>query len=361
MVFTTREIESPDPVTRLVAADAKLRDQNLGEDIGEKMVLNMGPSHPATHGVLRLVLELDGELITKATPDIGFLHRGAEKIAENVQYNQFVPYTDRLDYLAPLSNNVAYALAVEKLMDWDVPPRGKAIRTICCETSRISSHLLGLGAMALDLGAMSAFLYTFTEREKLYNLFELLTGARFTTSYTRVGGQIRDLPEGFVPHLKQFLDEFGLSLNECDRLLTRNKIFVDRTKDVGVISREQAIGYALSGPNLRGSGVEHDLRRKHPYLDYEQYDFEVVIGSAGDCYDRYLVRVEEMRHSANILRQVMDKLPSGPINVSNWKNMTPPKSRVMTQMEELIHHFIVVTEGLDAPPGEIYFAAENPK
>jgi len=339
MPFTTREIESPDPVTRVAAADAALR-QPGGDDIGEKMVLNMGPSHPATHGVLRLVLELDGEIITKATPDIGFLHRGDEKIAENMQYNQFVPYTDRLDYLAPLSNNVAYALAVEKLMGWEVPARGKAIRTICCETSRISSHLLGLGAMALDLGAMTVFLYTFTEREKLYDLFELLTGARFTTSYTRVGGQIRDLPEGFIPQLEKFLDDFGPSLNECDRLLTRNRIFVDRTRDVGVISKERAIAYALSGPNLRGSGIDHDLRRKHPYLDYDKYDFDVVIGSAGDCYDRYLVRIEEMRQSVRILRQVIDKLPSGPINVADWKNMTPPKSRVMTKMEELIHHFI---------------------
>jgi len=360
MAFTVREIESPDPVTRVAAENAKLR--HAGEDdIGEKMVLNMGPSHPATHGVLRLVLELDGEIITKCIPDIGYLHRGDEKIAENMQYNQFVPYTDRLDYLAPLSNNVAYAMAVEKLMDWELPPRGKAIRVICCETARISSHLLGLGAMALDLGAMTVFLYTFTEREKLYDLFELLTGARFTTSYTRVGGQTRDLPETFIPRLTKFLDEFGPQLDEVDRLLTRNKIFVDRTKDVGVIPKDRAIAYALSGPNLRGSGIEHDLRRKHPYLDYEQYEFDVVIGSAGDCYDRYLVRLEEMRQSARILRQVIEKLPSGPINVADWKNMTPPKSHVMTKMEELIHHFIVVTEGLKAPPGEVYFAAENPK
>jgi len=359
MAFSTREIESPDPVTRVAAADAELRE-NLG-DIGEKMVLNMGPSHPATHGVLRLVLELDGEIITKAIPDVGYLHRGDEKIAENMQYNQFIPYTDRLDYLAPLANNVAYALAVEKLMGWDLPPRGKAIRVICCETARISSHLLGLGAMALDLGAMTAFLYTFTEREKLYNLFELLTGARFTTSYTRVGGQIRDLPETFIPALQKFLDDFIPQLDEVDKLLTRNRIFVDRTRDIGVIPRDRAIAYALSGPNLRGSGLEHDLRRKHPYLDYEKYDFDVVVGSAGDCYDRYLVRVEEMRQSARILRQVIEKLPAGPINVVDWKNVLPPKSRVMTKMEELIHHFIVVTEGLNAPPGEIYFGAENPK
>ncbi len=358
MPDTTREIEAPDPLARTMQAEAAATS---GDDFGEKMVLNMGPSHPATHGVLRLVLELDGELVTKATPDVGYLHRGDEKIAENMQYNQFVPYTDRLDYLAPLANNVAYALAVEKLMGWELPPRGKAIRVICCETARISAHLLGLGAMALDLGAMTVFLYTFTEREKLYNLFELLTGARFTTSYTRVGGQIRDLPETFIPQLETFLDGFIPQLDEIDALLTRNRIFVDRTRDVGVITKDRAIAYALSGPNLRGSGVEHDLRRAHPYLDYEKYDFEVAVGSAGDCYDRYLVRIEEMRQSVRILRQVIDKLPSGPINVVDWKNMLPPKARVMTKMEELIHHFIVVTEGLDAPVGEVYFAAENPK
>src|ERR1700749_5273346 len=244
MAFTTREIENPDPVTRVVAADAAIRNQQAGQpgdDIGEKMVINMGPSHPATHGVLRLVLELDGENITKATPAIGFLHRGDEKIAENMQYNQFVPYTDRLDYLAPLANNVAYALAVEKLMGWELPPRGKAIRVIACEVARISSHLLGLGAFAMDVGATTVFLYTFTEREKLYNLIELLTGARFTTSYTRVGGMTRDLPDGFIPALNTFLDEFIPQLNELDRLLTRNWIWVDRTKNLGQNSKENAI------------------------------------------------------------------------------------------------------------------------
>src|SRR3954468_985420 len=201
MAFTVREIESPDNPSRVATNGAVPAN---GDDIGEKMILNMGPSHPATHGVLRLVLELDGEIITKATPDIGFLHRGDEKIAENMQYNQFVPYTDRLDYISPLANNVTYALAVEKLMGWEVPPRGRAIRMICYETARISSHLLGIGALALDLGAMPVFLYTFTEREKLYDLFELLTGARFTTSYTRVGGQIRDIPDTFIAHLNTF-------------------------------------------------------------------------------------------------------------------------------------------------------------
>ena len=359
MAFSTREIESPDPATRVATAEAELAAGDA--DIGEKMVLNMGPSHPATHGVLRLVLELDGETITKATPDVGYLHRGDEKIAENMQYNQFVPYTDRLDYLAPLANNVAYACAVEKLMGWELPPRGKAIRVICCELARIQAHLLGIGAMALDLGAMTVFLYTFTEREKIYNLCEVISGARFTTSYTRIGGQIRDLPPQFIPMLQKFLDEVIAQLDEVDKLLTRNRIFVDRTRGVGIISKDRAIACGLSGPNLRGSGIEHDLRRKHPYLDYEQYDFEVVIGTAGDGYDRYLVRLEEMRQSVRILQQVIDKLPDGPINVEDWKNTMPPKARVMTKMEELIHHFIVVTEGLDAPPGEVYFGAENPK
>src|SRR5438034_7877862 len=261
MAFSTREIESPDPGARVAAADARI-SENLG-DIGEKLVINMGPSHPATHGVLRILLELDGEIITKAIPDVGFLHRGDEKIAENMQYNQFVPYTDRLDYLAPLANNVAYALAVEKLMGWELPPRGKAIRVICCETARIAAHLLGLGAMALDLRAMTAFLCTFTEREKLYDLFELLTGARFTTSYTRVGGQIRDLPETFIPALQKFLDDFIPQLDEVDKLLTRNRIFVERTRDIGVIPRDRAIAYALSGPNLRGTGIEHDRSEEH--------------------------------------------------------------------------------------------------
>jgi NADH-quinone oxidoreductase subunit D len=359
MALTTREIESPDPATRVVEADRQLHP--LSEDIGEKMVLNMGPSHPATHGVLRLVLELDGEVITKAVPDVGYLHRGDEKIAENMQYNQFVPYTDRLDYLAPLSNNVAYALAVEKLMGWEVPPRGRAIRVICCELGRIQSHLMGIGALALDVGAMTVFMYTFEQREKIYDLCEIISGARFTTSYTRVGGQIRDLAPEFIPQLEAFIAGCGLAIAECDALLSRNRIFVDRTKDIGVIAKERAIAYALSGPNLRGSGIDHDLRRKHPYLDYEQYDFEIPIGSTGDAYDRYMCRMEEMRQSLRILRQVIDKLPSGPINVADWKNTTPPKARVMTKMEELIHHFIVVTEGLKAPPGEVYLGVENPK
>ncbi len=359
MAITTEELFAVDNATRTNEATAQLAD--TGELLGEKMTVNMGPSHPATHGVLRLEIELDGEIITKATPHVGYLHRGDEKIAENMHYNQFVPYTDRLDYLAPLANNVAYALAVEKLMGWELPPRGKAIRVICCEMARISAHLLGLGAYAMDTGAMTVFLYTFTEREKLYNLCEILTGARFTTSYTRIGGQTRDLPDNFLPALSDFLNQFTPVIDEIDKLLTRNKIFVDRTKDLGVISKEDAIAYALSGPNLRASGVEHDVRKSNPYLDYQNYDFDIPIGSVGDCYDRYLVRIEEIRQSVSILRQAIEKLPSGPINVADEKNILPDKEKVMTKMEELIHHFIIATQGVDAPPGEIYFGAENPK
>lgn len=327
----------------------------------ERLVLNMGPSHPTTHGVLRVVLELDGETIVRAEPDIGYLHRGDEKIAENMTYNQFVPYTDRLDYLAPLANNVAYALAVEKLMGWELPPRGQAIRVICCEMARISSHLLGVGCFAMDCGAMTVFLYTFTERETLYDLFELLTGARFTTAYTRIGGMTRDLPDGFIPGLRKFLDGLPARLDEVDGLISRNRIFVDRTKDIGVIARDDAVAHGLSGPNFRASGIEFDLRRRHPYLGYEKYDFEVPVGSVGDCYDRYYCRLQEIRESARILHQVLDSLPSGPICTQAAKGVLPPKDKVLTSMEELIHQFMLVTTGIDAPPGEVYFGHENPK
>lgn len=360
MPTVTREHEAPDTAAK-AARQLESMEETAADIVGEKLVLNMGPSHPATHGVLRLILEMDGEVITKADPDVGYLHRGDEKIAENMHYNQFVPYTDRLDYLAPLANNVAYALAVEKLMGWEVPERGQAIRVICCELARISAHLLGVGVFAMDVGAMTAFLYTFTEREKIYNLCEQLTGARFTTSYTRVGGQIRDLPEGFTASVSKFLDEVLPVIDEIDKLLTRNAIFMNRTQGLGVISKEDAISFGLSGPNLRGSGVDHDLRKQQPYLHYDRYEFDVPIGVTGDCYDRYLVRMEEMRQSVRILRQVLAGIPGGPINVADAKNLLPQKERVLMKMEELIHHFIIATQGIDAPAGEIYFGAENPK
>ncbi len=356
----TTTYEAPDSAA--VAAKALSDYQAETDDVlGEKMVLNMGPSHPATHGVLRLVLELDGEIIEKATPHIGYLHRGDEKIAENMHYNQFVPYTDRLDYLAPLANNAAYACAVEKLMGWTLPPRGQALRVLCCELARISSHMLGVGVCAMDVGAMTVFLYTFTEREKIYNFCEQLTGARFTTSYTRIGGQIRDLPAGLDQKILTFLDECEKTIDEIAGLLNKNKIYLERMCDVGVISKEDAIDYGLTGPNLRASGVARDLRKDSPYLGYEQYEFDIPVGENGDCYDRYLVRMEEMRQSIRIIRQVLANFPEGEINVGDTKSTLPEKERVLMSMEELIHHFIVSTQGIEAPEGEIYFAAENPK
>src|SRR5947209_17029522 len=355
----TEQILFPDVSVRTQAAAT----EQLEDLHGEKMVLNMGPSHPATHGVLRIVLELDGEIITKATPDIGFLHRGDEKIAENMTYTQFIPYTDRLDYIAPLANNVAYALVVEKLLgiDKELPPRCQFIRVICCELARISAHLLGLGSFGMDVGALTVFLLTFTEREKIYNLCESLTGARFTTSYTRIGGLSRDLPPGWTQQCRQFCNEVVSNIDEVETLLTRNRIFVDRTQGIAVIPKDLAIDYGLSGPNLRGSGVEHDLRKAQPYLVYDQMEFDVPVGSTGDSYDRYLLRIEEMRQSVRILRQCLDKLPGGPVNVPDMKIVLPPKDRVLTRMEELIHHFINVTQGVNAPPGEVYFGHENPK
>jgi NADH-quinone oxidoreductase subunit D len=344
-------------------SDASARVGDLTDLQGEKMTLNMGPSHPATHGVLRLLLELDGEEITSCEPDVGYLHRGDEKIAENMTYNQFVPYTDRLDYLAPLANNVAYVVAVEKLMGIadQMPERCQYIRVICYELARISAHLLGIGAFAMDVGAMTVFLHTFTEREKIYNLAEALTGARFTTSYTRVGGLSRDLPDGWTGMVLRFLDEVSHAIDEVDRLLSLNKIFVDRTRDVGVISRDMAIDYGLSGPNLRGSGVEFDLRKKKPYLVYSDLEFDVPVGTVGDCYDRYLVRMEEMRQSVRLIRQCLDRLPGGPVNFGDGKVALPEKKKVLSSMEELIHQFMNVTQGVDAPEGEVYFGAENPK
>jgi len=354
----TQDIEFRDAAARTASAADELSDVQ-----GEKMVLNMGPSHPATHGVLRLRLEMDGEIITKAEPDVGYLHRGDEKIAENMTYNQFIPYTDRLDYLAPLANNVHYVLAVEKLIGVEekIPERCQYIRTICCELARVSAHLLGLGAFAMDTGAFTVFLHTFTEREKIYYLIEALTGARFTTSYTRVGGLARDLPEGWLDELSKFLDEVEVNFDETEQLLTRNPIFLERTQDVGVISAADAIDFGLSGPNLRGSGVEHDVRKAAPYMIYDRFDFEVPIGTKGDCYDRYAIRILEMRESVKILRQCIKDIPKGPINVDDGKIVLPPKEKVMTSMEELIHQFMIVTQGQDAPTGEVYFGAENPK
>jgi NADH-quinone oxidoreductase subunit D len=328
----------------------------------EKMSLSMGPSHPSTHGVLRIQFELDGEVVTKADPVLGYLHRGDEKIAENMTYNQFVPYTDRLDYLAPLANNMAYAIAVERLANLQVPPRCQAIRVLTAEMARVSAHLMGLGAFGIDVGAWSVFMYCFEEREKLYTLFEELTGARFTTSYTRIGGLSRDVPEGWTKKVEAFCDQFLPILDEILGMLTRNKIFLDRTVDVGIISKADAISYGLTGPNLRGSGVNTDLRKDRPYSGYEQYEFDVPVGSKGDCYDRYLCRGEEMKQSVRIIRQVIKNFPGGDWYAKDARKIfAPPKDKILTSMEELINNFMIVTEGPQMPAGEVYFEAENPK
>jgi NADH-quinone oxidoreductase subunit D len=328
----------------------------------EKMSLSMGPSHPSTHGVLRIQFELDGEVVTKADPIVGYLHRGDEKIAENMTYNQFVPYTDRLDYIAPLANNMAYAIAVERLANLEMPPRCQAIRVLTAEMARVSSHLMGLGAFGIDVGAWTVFMYCFEEREKLYRLFEELTGARFTTSYSRIGGLARDVPEGWVQKVDAFCEQFLPILDEVLGMLSRNKIFLDRTVDIGVITKTDAVAYGLSGPNLRGSGIATDLRKDRPYSGYEHYAFDVPVGAKGDCYDRYLCRGEEMKQSIRIIRQIVKNLPGGDWYAKDARKIfAPPKEKVLTSMEELINNFMIVTEGPQMPAGEVYFEAENPK
>ena len=328
---------------------------------GDQMVLNMGPSHPSTHGVLRLVVTLDGETVRAVRPYVGYLHRGMEKIAEGMTYNQFIPYTDRMDYLAPLSTNVGYIMAVEKLMGITVPPRAQVIRVMCCEVARISAHLLWLGTGALDLGAATVFFHTFREREAIYNIIESLTGGRLTTSYPRVGGLCRDLPDGWTGMVRKFVNEFPKVLDELDALLTANTIWLKRTQNVGIISAEEALALGVTGPNLRGCGIAYDVRRTEPYLGYENYEFDVPIGSKGDVFDRYLVRLEEMRQSIRILDQALRNIPEGPINIDDPKVVLPPKDTVLQKMEELIQQFMIVTEGFKAPEGAIYHAIEAPK
>jgi NADH dehydrogenase I D subunit len=329
---------------------------------GEKMMLNFGPQHPATHGTLRLVLELDGETVVKATPHLGYLHTGFEKLGEHLDYNQYIVVTDRMNYLSPLSNNFGYVLAVEKLLGLEVPKRGLYVRVIMAELSRLADHLLWLGMGALDLGAFTAFLYGFREREKLYSIFEKTTGARLTTSYTRVGGVLRDLYDGFEEDVNAFLSAFPKTLKEVHTLLTRNRIWMDRTKEVGVISGEDAISYGLTGPCLRASGIEHDLRKAEPYSSYEDFDFDVPVGDNGDVYDRYLVRMEEMVQSCHIIRQAMANLPEGPVNVPDNKIILPEKKDAYGHIEGLIHHFKIIMDGhgVQPPRGEIYSATESP-
>ena len=328
---------------------------------GDHMLVNIGPQHPATHGVLRLVVELDGEVVVRVIPHIGYLHSGFEKLGEYRYYNQIVPLTDRMDYLAPMSNNVCLALAVEKLMGIEITERCKVLRVIACELSRIISHLVWLGTTSIDLGAFTPFLWCFQERERVYNLQEMWTGARLTTSLTRVGGLMADIPDGFTEGVREFCATLPKTMDETDRLLTRNGIWCARTQDIGILTAEEAINYSLSGPMLRASGVPYDVRKDRPYLDYETYDFEVPIGEKGDVYDRYLCRFEEMRQSVRILEQALDRLPDGPINVDDSRVSLPPKSEAMNDMEAMIFHFKQVMEGIEAPVGEAYMPIEGPK
>jgi NADH-quinone oxidoreductase subunit D len=328
---------------------------------GERMLINMGPQHPATHGVLRLVLQLDGENVELCIPHIGYLHTGFEKTCEYREWNQVVPYTDRMDYLAPMIYNVGYALAVESLLGVEITPRCRVVRVILSELNRILGHLLWLGTTGIDLGAMTVFLYTFEEREKIYNLHEAYCGSRITNSSTRVGGMIADLPIGWVDACREFVEKLPSTLDECERLLSNNAIWLGRTIDVGVIDGETAINFGLTGPNLRSSGVPYDVRKARPYLGYEEYDFDVPVGVIGDCYDRYLVRLEEMRQSARILRQALDRLPDGPINVDDRTVILPPKSASMSSIDSMIAHFKLVMEGLQVPAGDVWQSVEASK
>ncbi len=329
----------------------------------ESMLLNMGPQHPSTHGVLRVVLHLDGEVVQEAVPYVGYLHRGIEKLCENITYQQCLPYTDRMDYIASICNNIGFILSVEKLLgiEDEIPERAKVAEVILSELGRIESHLVGIGTNAMDLGAMSAFLFCFKERERIYDILEIVCGARLTTSYPRVGGLPAELPDNFEEAVRNFLKIFPNTLNEVDKLLTRNKIFIERTRGVATISAEEAINFGLTGPSLRGSGVPFDLRKSNPYLDYDQYDFEIPVASDGDAYSRFLCRFEEMRQSLRIIEQAIDRLPDGPFIADLPDIVLPEKEKVYTQMESLIRHFVIVYNGFKTPPGEIYHGVENPK
>jgi NADH dehydrogenase I D subunit len=325
---------------------------------GDKMIVNMGPSHPTTHGTLRIVLELEGETITRATPEMGYLHRGVEKLGESLSYQQFIPLTDRLNYCSSIMNNVGYAHAVEKLLGIQIPKRAQHIRVLMSELARIADHLVCVGVNAVDIGAFTAFLYLFKQRETIYDLFEMAAGQRLHTSFTRIGGIFRDIPEAFVPQTERFLVECEAALDEMERLLTRNPIWHDRTRGIGAISAEEAVNYGYTGPCLRAAGVPQDLRKAQPYLGYEEYDFDIPVGTTGDVFDRYLVRTEEMRQSLRIIRQVLDRLEPGPVMVDDPKVALPSKEKVYTRMESLIHHFKLIMHGMEMPVGEVYSATE---
>lgn len=328
---------------------------------GETMLLNMGPQHPSTHGVLRLLLELDGEIVVNCIPDIGFLHTGVEKNMESKTYQKAEVMVDRLDYLNPLGNNLVYCLAVEKLLELDVPPRAQALRVILAELTRINSHLVWVGTSGLDLAAMSTFLYTMRERERILDIFEMISGQRMMTTYIRPGGLWRDVPVEFEPAVREFVKIMPKRIDEYESLLTKNYLFLERTKNIGVICAEECLKWGITGPVLRGAGVAYDLRKARPYSGYEHYEFDIPTYDGCDIYARYMVRMEEMRQSLRIIQQAMDTLPFGPVRSNNRKYVPPPRSEIGVSMEALIHHFKLWTEGFTPPVGSVYSAIESPR
>jgi len=333
----------------------------VDQPLDTQMTISMGPQHPSTHGVLRLELVLDGEMVVRCTPDIGYLHTGMEKLFEYRKYQQGIVITDRMDYLNPLGNNLAYVMAVEKLLQIEIPERAQIVRVLTCELQRIASHLVWLGTHALDIGAMTVFFYCFREREKILNLIEAASGGRLTPSYFRIGGLMMDLPAGFERRVKQFLEEFPKALAEFHKLLSGNRIFQKRTQNVGYISAADAIDWGLSGPSLRGSGVALDIRRANPYTGYETYDFEIVTETGGDVWARYLVRMREMSESHKIVQQALSRLRPGPVKADAPKVVLPDREAMKRHMDALIHHFLIVAEGFDVPAGEVYQPIEASK
>ena len=328
---------------------------------GETMLLNMGPQHPSTHGVLRLLLELDGEIVISCVPDIGFLHTGIEKNMEAKTYQKAEVMTDRTDYLNPMGNNLTYCLTLEKLLELDVPARAQAIRVILAELTRINSHLVWMGTSALDLAAMSLFLYAMVEREMILDIFELISGARMMTTYIRPGGLWRDVPAEFEDAVRKFIGIMPDRIDEYERMLTDNELFLDRTKGIGVITAEQCIQWGVTGPVIRAAGMPYDIRKALPYSGYEQYDFDIPTHTDGDVFARYIVRVNEMRQSVRIIEQALDRLPMGPVRSNNRKIVPPPRSELGISMESLIHHFKLWTEGFPVPKGGVYLATESPR
>lgn len=354
----TKDDVHPKIIEALLGADS---DITVEDALENEMILNMGPQHPATHGVLRVVLRLDGETVIAAVPELGYLHRGYEKMAENMGYYDFIPHTDRLDYLSPLANNVSWVLAVEKLAGIEAPPRAQYIRMMIAEFARIASHLVAIGSLAMDVGALTVFLWTLREREKILDIWDILCGARFTNSYTRIGGVANDASPEAMAKAKWFIDQFLPNLDECERLINKNRIFIERLDGVGVISAADALEIGMTGPSLRGSGVEYDVRRANPYLFYNDMDFKVITYPEGDSLARYFVRVDEAKESAKIIRQILEKMPEGEVLANQPKKVLPKKQEIYSRMEELIHDFMLVNFGINPPVGEIYSAIENSK